>query len=249
LNVKIISINIEAANLLDQLLEFVREQTPDILLMQEVFISHESLDRRFHILEHLQDILRNYYLDRAATYDTYRGGTMVEAGNAILSRFPIVESQTFFYSIPYTSNYVEPTNDYSTVPRNLEYIQVDLGVKKLNVFNTHGVWGFDGLDNDDRLYMSRIIVKQIKRLPHVVLGGDFNVGPNTQTIKNIEKHLVNIFKSDVRSTFNMKRKSNPVYANLVVDMMFVSKDLTIIRKGCPQVDISDHLPLVVEIII
>lgn len=38
-----------------------------------------------------------------------------------------------------------------------------------------------------------------------------------------------------------------MYAQLVLDMLFVSEDITVLRKDCPRVDVSDHLPLVAEI--
>ena len=42
----------------------------------------------------------------------------------------------------------------------------------------------------------------------------------------------------------MKRKTDPGYAAAVVDMIFISKNIEVISHDCPQVDISDHLPLV-----
>ena len=96
--VKVVTININAAILFDPLLESVRHQKPDVLMLQELFISHESKDRRFHILERLQQILRQYDIHRAATYDTFRHRVRIEAGNAILSRFPIAKGRSFFYT-------------------------------------------------------------------------------------------------------------------------------------------------------
>ena len=45
----------------------------------------------------------------------------------------------------------------------------------------------------------------------------------------------------------MRRKINPGYATAVVDMVFASSRLKILDHQCPDVDISDHLPLVVKI--
>lgn len=247
MSIKIITINIQAAELLDNFLAFIQEQVPDILLMQEVFTSRESLNQRFYVLEHLQNILNDYHVDRAATYDTLRDGAVVQAGNAILSKFPIKKRKTVFYNIPYIHQYVEPVGDYTAVPRNLQYVQLDVNGTELNIFNTHGIWGIDSANSATRVHMVQVIVEQIKDLPFVVLGGDLNVPSNTEPIDNLEQHLISVFKHELKSTLNMRRKHDPVYANLDLDMLLVSRDINVIRKECSQVDISDHLPLIIDI--
>ncbi len=96
--------------------------------------------------------------------------------------------------------------------------------------------------------MSKIIVEKIKDKKNVLLAGDLNVLPNTKSISNIEKHLKNIFKGKVKTTFNVKRKAGqkttPIISEIIIDYIFASSDLKIINSHCPQVDISDHLPLI-----
>ena len=42
----------------------------------------------------------------------------------------------------------------------------------------------------------------------------------------------------------MKHNDKGGYATAAVDMIFVSPNIKIIEHDCPDVDISDHLPLV-----
>ncbi len=42
----------------------------------------------------------------------------------------------------------------------------------------------------------------------------------------------------------MRRKKDPGYATSAVDVVYVSPEIKIISRDCPNVDISDHLPLV-----
>jgi endonuclease/exonuclease/phosphatase family metal-dependent hydrolase len=98
--------------------------------------------------------------------------------------------------------------------------------------------------------MSEIIVNQIQDKSNVILGGDFNLLSTTQTVQNIERHLTSVFKKELPTTFNVKHKNlekSPGYATSAVDMMFVSPDLKIVSKSCPDVDVSDHFPLVCEV--
>lgn len=249
MNIKIITINIEAGRLMDNLVAFVAAHRPDILLLQEVFTSPESPDPRFHVLEALHKTLPHHHLDRAATYDTVRDGVRVEAGNAILSKFPFVDRSVVFYGIRYASHYVELIDDFSTVPRNLQHVQLDGRGTTLHVFNTHGIWGIDPSLTTARLHMSQVIVEQIRGRAPVVLGGDFNTVADTPPIDMLEQHLTNVFKGKIQSTLNMRRKRHPVYATLALDMLFVSKDVAITQAECPEVNISDHLPLIMEMML
>jgi endonuclease/exonuclease/phosphatase family metal-dependent hydrolase len=45
----------------------------------------------------------------------------------------------------------------------------------------------------------------------------------------------------------MKYKDDRGYATAAVDMIFVSSSTKILKKECPDVEVSDHLPLVVEL--
>ena len=92
----------------------------------------------------------------------------------------------------------------------------------------------------------------------MVLAGDFNVSPDTQTISNIEKYLLNIFKDQLKFTFNLKIKKEAIrqrtyiysgddlkgFANAAVDMIFVSPGFKVVDHCQPKVDASDHYPLV-----
>ena len=44
----------------------------------------------------------------------------------------------------------------------------------------------------------------------------------------------------------MRHKTKPGYATAVVDMMFGSKNSQVVEHYCSEIDISDHLPLVVK---
>jgi len=248
MSIKIISINIQGGQLLENFLKFIEIENPDVILMQEVFTSDNSNDPKYDILNTLR-MFGFAYAHHAVTYDTKRNSSVVKAGNAVVSKYPFNNPKVYFYEIPYISNYEEPTRDFSKVPRNLQHVEIPFGKKRLNVLNTHGIWGIDGKDSPARLNMSKVILDNTINQEHVILGGDFNMDPNTIAIKSIEKSLTNVFKGYLKSTFNMKRKTKPLFENLVVDIIFVSQNIKIISKKCPPVDISDHLPLVIEIAI
>jgi len=181
----------------------------------------------------------------------------IEQGNTIFSRFPIKSTQVIFYDRLYNDKYEEKFENFPNTPRNLQQVVLGVKGKEVNIFNTQGIWGTDGEDNERRSNMINIIIEQIKGKQNVILAGDFNLKDSTQAVANIEKYLINIFKGEAKTSFNMKRKIKsgvnfgfdrpeavPGYAQAVVDMIFSSSNIKVIKHKYAEVDISDHLPLV-----
>lgn len=95
--------------------------------------------------------------------------------------------------------------------------------------------------------MGEVIAAAVKGKENVILAGDFNVNPGTKTTDSIEEHLRDVFKGEIKSTFNMKQKTNPAFESVIVDMVYVSPDIKVGKHSCPNINVSDHLPLIVEI--
>lgn len=239
-----LTLNIWKGNLLASVISFLEKENPDIVTLQEVFNgSDPSLDERFRSFSLIKERLDFPQAVFSPAFLDVANEIKVENGNAIYSKYPIVSTETRFYDIPY-GNYVDGPDTYARCPRNLQEVRVKLSDGRiLHVFNTQGIWGLDGADNQRRFEMSQTIVKAVSGKTPTILAGDFNLQPTTQTIRNIEKELCNVFKGELTSTFNMKRKENLGYKTAVVDMVFVSKDIRMLSNSCPQIDVSDHLPL------
>ncbi len=89
-------------------------------------------------------------------------------------------------------------------------------------------------------------MEQTKGLRRVIVAGDTNAKPTNPAMLAIEQQLVSVFKNDLPTSFNVRRKDLkkfPGYATATVDLMYVSPDVTVVVRDCSNVDISDHLPL------
>lgn len=249
MNIKFVTLNIWlGGKLFDQMVSFLKNQNADIVALQEVYNgTHIDWDRQFRSFEILKKELGLKYNSFAPHVADVRTFGKIEQGNAIFSKFPIVSEKTTFFDIPYGERSEETETDWSNWPCNLQHAEVDIDGKKLHVFNTHGPWWLNGSEETKRrLAMSKVIVEEIKKRERVILAGDFNVQPNTKTIENIERCVKNVFKGELKTSYNMKRKRLPGYATSICDMIFVSPTIQILDHSCPQVDVSDHLPLVSE---
>ena len=228
---------------MDEILAFLRRENADLVLLQEVYDGHEaSWERKFRSMDVLREELNYPYEHFAPAFLERTKFGKLEQGNAILSKFPIVDAQVYWFDQSYGEREDKP-EFYETTPRNLQRVGVALDGRILQVFNTQGVWGKDGNDNERRLAMGRTIKDAIVSYDTVVLAGDFNVQEKTKTIEMIQRHLVNIFKDDRTTSFNMKHKTNPGYATAVVDMMFISPTIHVLEYRQCNENISDHLAL------
>ncbi len=246
MDIKIVSLNIWHAELLDDVIAFLREQDADIIMLQEV-ANTPGAARLFRAFEVIQQELGYKYGDFAPAARLVRSVGVSIEGNAVFSKFPLRSYPPIFFNEPYGDNHEDSEENAPVFPRNLQHVEATTPAGVLHVFNLQGVWDLDG-DNDSpkRRNMSRIILEQTKGLQRVVVAGDTNAKPTNPAMLAIEEQLVSVFKNDLPTSFNVRRKDLkkfPGYATATVDLMYVSPDITVVAHDCPQVDVSDHLPL------
>lgn len=252
MKIKFLTINIWfGGKVWDNLVSYIHDTKPDILAIQEVYDGHDpSLEKRFRTIEEFKkefvDILP-YYAFGATVQDV---DVNVPWGNAVFLKFPIKNSKTIFFDLPFAGFSFITGTDPRLVPEGMLEAEIDVNGEKLFVYSWHGVWDTHGRDTEKRMLMSDIIVESIKDKKNIILAGDTNTDPDTNAIQNIQDKtgVVSVFGNSLQSTFNMKQKENPEnYVNSPVDMVFVSPEFEIVSKEMPEVDVSDHYPLLVEL--
>lgn len=248
MKLKVISLNIwMGGNLFAEALEFLKQQDADILALQEVHdSSDQNLAEQHRTFSVLKAALGYEHADFVPAFINNLEVGKVPEGNAIFSKYPITARDHVFLNEPFNDNYYEIPENYASQPHTLQHVVIQTAVGDINYYNVHGVWDLDG-DNysDRRQQMSRVILDQVKGQKNIILGGDTNAKPTNQAMLNIAAAVPSVFGTTVKSTFNMRRKDNPGYATAAVDMLFASPNIKVLQKDVPDVDISDHLPLIV----
>lgn len=226
----------------DDLVAFLKQEDADIVALQEVYGGEDpKLEKRLRTIHALkQEMPYPYSAFAPAMIDSKLN---LPWGNAVLSKFPITKQEAIFFDVPFGEREIKIENA-EHAPRNMIHTTIDAHGAALNVFSIHGIWGEDGDDNPRRLAMSDTIIKHTQKLPHVIISGDFNVKEHTETVRNLEHHLHNVFKGERVTSFNMRIKKDKKFATAVVDHLLVSPDLHITEHHQPDVDASDHLPLI-----
>lgn len=236
--------------LFDSVIEFLNKEKPDVLALQEVYNGKEpGYPKNYRTMEEFSKVFNYEYFDFAPAFIDHRDGLVIEQGNAVFSRFPILNSEAVFYDIPFDGEFSEEkvNKDFSKTPRNLQHVELDADGKSMNIFNTQGVWGFDGEDNPRRLAMSKIIKEKYSGKENVILCGDFNTLDQTKSMRAFETDLKNVFKEELKRTFNMRHKpENSGFATSVVDMVYASPNIEVVSHHTVDDDVSDHVPLICE---
>lgn len=247
MRIKLVSLNIWNGGALDAAIEFITSQNPDIVVLQEVYNGTDpSLEPKYRTFEELKNRLGLPYHDYEPCLLINTPAGKLPWGNATFSRFPVAARETIFFNGPMNEDYVPDIKNNPSIPHVLLCDKLETPDGEVNVLNLHGTWDLDG-DNfsDKRRQMSEAVISAAKGKPNVIVAGDTNAKPTNQAMINIEGHLASVFGRELTTTFNMSRKDNPGYGTAAVDMVYVSSDIKVVAKECPDADVSDHLPLVV----
>lgn len=129
------------------------------------------------------------------------------------------------------------------------YTHVRYGQSEVHVCNIHGIaLPPNKLDNPDRLEQSRGVIDFLKDKPGPkIIGGDFNLFPETESVKMFEqngyKNLIKDF--EIKTTRNQVAWDRwPGNKQDYADYVFINSEVEIKSFSVPDVPASDHLPLI-----
>jgi len=243
---ELVTLNIWGGKLKSPLLGFFKKysQEVDIFCLQEVFHHGKS---SYHLYD---DADMNIFSQIAAVLPGHTGYFTTpqtdEFGLAIFIRktIPVVKvGETYVFRW----KNARVGDDGKTLGKHLQFIQFQHQSKLHTVINFHGLWiGGDKNDTPDRLQQSQNIIKFLNTLKgKVILAGDYNLLPNTQSMHLLEtaglRNLVTEY--GIASTRSHYYGKTEKYA----DYVLTSKDIVVKDfRVLPQI-VSDHLALAVDL--
>lgn len=238
---KLMSLNIWGGYVKEPLLEFIQRYSDiDIFCFQEVYhnapkkISADDKDVCLDIFSQLHQLLPNYQaFFRPVVNGIYGIGTFVRDGIDVLGEGEVKIHENPFYM-----------GRGPTHSRNLQWIECNIDNKIYSVINVHGLWNGNGkTDTPERIAQSQRIKSFLNTInvPMVVCG-DFNLRPDTQSLRIIEEGLVNLVKThNITSTRSRLYPKEERFA----DYVFVSPEIKVVNFSVlDQAEVSDHLPLI-----
>ncbi len=232
------------------LLEFLKSHTDvDVFCFQEVWNGGEHmLDKKSGgswlekrsptLLSDLRSVMSGYHARfRPHFYDFYGLALFIKNGLEIVD-----EGEIYIYK---EKGWVSP-EEAGNHARTLQYVTIQMSEGPLTIVHVHGLWNGKGKgDSDDRLEQSRRIVDFVSALGHpFVLVGDFNLRPDTESLKMIEGIGVRNLISEYGITST--RTSHYTKPEKFADYAFVSEGITVNDFKVLPDEVSDHAPLYIE---
>lgn len=259
---KLISLNTWGGKLYKPLINFIKQesQDTDVFCFQEVFTTptknYEYVGYRLNLYQEISRALKDFKKDFKGYYAS------TQAYYAFSSRVPVpvdfdlswglttfvrealtVKSFGDFFVFGQRNSF--SGEDLSSLPRNLQYLSLNINNRKIIVCNFHGLWIPNSKgDTPSRIKQSEKIIQFLnEQNEEKILCGDFNLSLNTKSIEILEKDMRNLIKEyNIQTTRNKFYPGEDKYA----DYTFISKGIKVQSFKVPKLEISDHLPMILE---
>jgi endonuclease/exonuclease/phosphatase family metal-dependent hydrolase len=241
---KLISLNVWGGAIHEPLLKFLEENADvDFFLFQEMH--HNATEKtnwnnrgNSNLFEDIKKILPNHVGYFAPAQDDEYG-----LAGFISNKIELLEHGDIFI---HRHKDAMSNMDGTLLGRNLQYFKV-AGEKPYTLMNFHGLWtGTGKQDTEERIIQSNRITEFAKSIHgEFVLAGDFNLMPDTESIRILERMgLRNLIKdygiTNTRTSYY--KKTSDKFA----DYVFVTGDIRVQDFQIMPEEVSDHAAMYLE---
>lgn len=237
-----------------EVIDLLNNLMPDFIALQESMMPHEeTVFQRFRsgkdISNYFSKCLRYsffapIYIAKCVTNNgicVEDFGGNVEQGTQILSKYKIYSAENKFYYHNYKTNFDATHFKEKDWVRSILTTIINLpNDKKLKIINVHGIWNATRMGDERTIAQSKFIISEIlkDKIPTIVVG-DFNLLPESPSIKILEKYLTNLsVKYKLRTTRPEK--------DMVVDYIFITDYIQVKDFSVVKTNVSDHFPLLLD---
>lgn len=260
---EIISLNTYNARFKDEYFNFLDSHRPDVFCFQEINSGLEPVvtSTGSMIDQYYQTLLRlpEYYGYHNTRQDDWHMSSYDKArpwGNAIFVKKGIkILSYREDYILGHR-NSAEMKNIEKTLPVSAQTIILEIEGNLYSIVNFHGYYAGTGVGKKDcpeRLEQSKALCEHISKLPgKVILLGDFNLDPETESIKILEDFPLDnlITKYKIESTRTHHYPAEKKQKSAFADYAFVGTDVEVLDFSADESFTgSDHAPLFLSILV
>jgi len=241
---KIFQLNVWGGRLGKQVIDLIKREDPDIVCLQEVV--HIPGGDGF-LIEDLEQILEATgfeYFSFNAQFGYNLMNRKARSGLAILSKYPFIEEDAVFTRLKYVDDFDIQDTDYNI--RSLQRVSVvdEITGRNIHIINHHGHHVPNHKNGDEEtLRQCQMIVNYIKNIGDpVILCGDFNLSPDSESLQLINRILINHAKEQGVIT----TRTPLTYKTEVCDYIFTSPGLRTQSFQVLDDIVSDHKALTLD---
>lgn len=239
---KILQLNIWGGRLGSQIKNVIKREQPDVVCFQEAI----TLDGgNGFVFDELSEIQQDTNFEHCHFSPSFAWKLMkreAQSGLATLSKLPFSYTNNAFTRLEYVTDFDILDTDYNV--RSLQHVTISHDGEDLHILNHHGHHVPSHKNGDDEtMRQCKVIVEYIEKLKGpIVLCGDFNLIPESESLEQINKILVNHAKEQGILT----TRTPLTHKTEVCDYIFTSPDIKV--KDFQVLDdiASDHKALTIE---
>ncbi len=235
-----------------KVLEFLKKKKPDVFTFQEVTrnIPRFNLEK-VDIFNEIKKFFPDYNSSFAPICSSRKKKKYFSSGNATFSRFPLLNSEVLFFSLPDEKK--DFSNTFSKkIDRNVLKASFKIGKRVVSVFNTHLSMSPNFKNNPRKRKEAKELSEFIKTKAPVLLAGDFNALPESEVVKILSKKLSFLDKKKnptwPRHPFSKGnvKADKPSYK---IDFIFKNEKIKCKSYEVLDEDFSDHLPILANFVV
>jgi len=240
---KILQLNAWGGRLGNQIIELLQREDADIVCLQEAIEVPGGRSFLFSDLEEIKEGSHYPYCFFTPQFGYRLMKRHARSGLAILSKNPFIETDAIFTRLEYLDDFDLVDTDYNI--RSLQHVVIEQNGRNMHIVNHHGHHLRAHKNGDDEtLRQCQMIVEYIKKLHgEIILCGDFNLTPESESLQLINEILVNHVKEHAvpttRTVLTHKKES--------CDYIFTSPSLEVKKFAVFDDIVSDHKALLIEI--
>ncbi len=239
---KLMTLNIWGGHVRDPLLAFIeKHQDVDVFCFQEVYhnapnkISNDDRENTLNIFSELHSLLPDFHAFFTPVVNNCYGiGMFVRKSFEALNEGNVIIHENLNYPG------FGPTHS-----RHLQWVELCFNKQKCSVLNVHGLWNGKGkTDTSERLAQSQKIRTFVDSITGPkILCGDFNLRPDTESIKILEKGMMNLICAhNINSTRTSLYEKEEKFA----DYVFTCPKIVVNAFKVLEDEVSDHSPLLLD---
>lgn len=254
---KLISLNTWGATQGQIFFEYIKQQSvnTDVFCFQEVFSADDkspeiSAGAYMQLFQKLQTLLPGFtgvFSSRSTGYNFLnKVDFLVEHGLAVFVRSNINIVNLKVENLGSLTDLSDPVEGKTIA----QILTLNINQFYFNIINYHGpAQPGDKLDNEQRIEISKKLKSIWEILPeeNKILCGDFNLMPDTQSIKILENCGFNLIRDyNIQNTRNEISWAKYHNRQSFADFIFISKSIKVKSFTVPYNLVSDHLPMIFE---
>lgn len=248
---KLICLNTWGCRVTDQIFDFINKnsESTDIFCFQEILKGKKGKTEKDEVAnayEKICDLLSNYtgyfweYNEENYYYDKKKSEIDFQFGVACFVKNNL--EQTLKNKI----HLYDPKKEWGDYPSQFAVgSSLAIKVEDYTIINIHGLWQESiKTDTEAKIEQSQKIIDLAESTPDKkIICGDFNLLPDTKSIKMLDEKYNNLIKK-----YEIKNTRSSLYKkeNRFADYIFTSPKIKVNDFKVLEDEVSDHLPLFLD---